>query len=353
MTRAIVAALAIAACAAPATASAATIGIESEVIAYKAKPGEINALRMHGTVGGGFDLRMAFFEHRARLTAGTGCEPGFPVICGAVDVAFPVDVSLGDRSDVANVNSFTQRLSLDAGSGDDDVLAGGIDATAHGGSGSDTIRLAANNGTRGSGGSGRDRITGGLGAVAAILDGGSGGDLLVPDGSLFGDAKGGTGADQLVALRGREIRFAGEAGADVLVVAEARGPVSLDGGAGDDIAFAHVGGVNVDAGRGADVIEVQGWPRDRARQRGLRPRLGRRLDRRGRHRRLRLRAQAAQRRADDPQGDERPDGRAGPARARSRPDHAHSPTPLRAATRCRRCPASSTAATRTRTAMTR
>ena len=151
---------------------------------------------MHGTVGGGFDLRMAFFEHRARLTAGTGCEPGFPVICGAVDVAFPVDVSLDDRSDVANVNSFTQRLSLDAGSGDDDVLAGGFDATAHGGPGSEMIRLAANNGTRGTGGSGRDRITGGLGAVAAILEGGSGGDLLVPDGSLFRDANGGTGADQ-------------------------------------------------------------------------------------------------------------------------------------------------------------
>jgi hypothetical protein len=143
------------------------------------QPGEVNALRMHGTVGGGFDLRMAFFEHRARLTAGTGCEPGFPVICGAVDDAFPVDVSLGDRSDVANVNSFTQRLSL---------------------------------------------------------DGGSGGDLLVPDGSLFGDAKGGTGADQLVALRGREIRLAGEA----------RGPVSLDGGAGEDTAFAHAGGISVD-----------------------------------------------------------------------------------------------------------
>ena len=264
MKRPILAALALAAAAAaPATASAASIEVNgSQVIAYKAKPGEVNALQMSGTVGGGFDLRMAFFEYRSRLSAGAGCESGFPVICGAFDAAFPVEVSLGDKGDVANVNSFTERLSLDAGSGDDDVLAGGIDATAEGGSGNDTIRLAANNGTRGNAGSGRDRITGGLGAVAAILDGGSGGDLVVPDGSIFNDAKGGTGNDQLVALRGREIRLAGGDGDDVLAALAGRGPIVLDGGDGNDLAFTHAGGATVDAGAGNDVVDVQGGAPD-------------------------------------------------------------------------------------------
>jgi hypothetical protein len=265
MKRPILAALVLALAAAPATASAATIELAtkadgSQVIAYEARAGEVNGLQMLGTVGGGFDLRMAFFEHRSRLTAGAGCEGAFPVICGEVDRAFPVEVSLGDLGDVANVNSFTGDLTLDAGSGGDDVLAGGIDATADGGSGNDTIRLAATTLTRGNAGSGRDRVTGGLGAVASILDGGSGNDLVVPDGSLFNDATGGSGADQLVAFRGRDIRLAGATGHDVLIALTGRGPIRLDGGDGDDLAFTHAGGATVDAGAGNDIVEVQGGP---------------------------------------------------------------------------------------------
>ena len=247
--------------AAPATASAASIELATNddgtrVIAYKARSGEVNALKMSGTVGGGFDLRMAFFEYSARLTPGAGCESRFPVLCGAVDRAFPVQVSLGDRNDVATVNSFTERLTLNAGTGNDDVLAGGFDATADGGSGDDTIHVAANNGARGNGGSGRDRITGGLGAVAAILDGGTGNDLLVPDGSVFNDAKGGSGDDQLVTFQGSQVRLAGAAGDDLLI--GTGGTVSIDGGDDDDFAFSHVGGTVVDAGAGNDVVEVQG-----------------------------------------------------------------------------------------------
>jgi hypothetical protein len=264
MKRPILAAIALAALAAPATASAASIEVatvnDAQVIAYKATRGEVNALEMHGTVGGGFDLRMAFFEHRARLSAGPGCEAGFPVICGAFDASFPVDIALGDKGDVANVNSFTNSLTMDAGSGDDDVLAGGIDATAYGGPGNDTIRVAANNAARGNGGWGRDSVSGGLGAAAAILDGGRGGDLLVPDGSLFNDANGGTGNDQLVALRGSQIQLAGGDGDDLLVALEARGPVVLDGGDEDDFAFSHAGNATVDAGSGNDIVEIQGGP---------------------------------------------------------------------------------------------
>ena len=129
MKRPMLAAVALTVAAAPATASAASIEVVSPtgspVITYVAGSGEVNRLRMEGTVNGPFDLRMEFFEFGAPLTAGPGCLAGSPVICGEVDQAFPVDISLGDERDVANVNSFTGSLRLDAGPGSDDVLAGG------------------------------------------------------------------------------------------------------------------------------------------------------------------------------------------------------------------------------------
>lgn len=257
MKRLALAAVALTAATSTTTASAATIEVAGPVIAYTAAPGEVNALRMYGTVDG-FDLRMAFFEHSARLTAGPGCLAGFPAICGQVDRAFPVEVSLGDRADVASVNSFTERTTMDAGSGDDDVLAGGFDATADGGGGNDTVRVAANNGARGNGGSGRDHVTGGLGAVAAILTGGGGNDLLVPDGTQFDDAKAGSGDDRLVTFKGRQVTLAGETGSDLLVAPSISGRVVLDGGADADVVFSHAGGATVEAGSGGDVVDVRG-----------------------------------------------------------------------------------------------
>jgi len=258
MKRPILAAVALAFAAAPASASAATIQLSSGVIAYEAASGEINAVDMRGTVGGPFDLRMAFSEFSAPLAAGPGCESGMPVICGDPAQAFPVDVALGDRGDVARVNSFTGLLSLDAGSGNDDVLAGGIEATADGGSGNDTIHLAANGIVTGDGGSGRDRIAGGLGAAAARLDGGSGDDLVVPGGFQFNEAAGGSGDDVLVSLTGSTVELDGGSGADVLAVPSGGGSIALTGGSGRDTIFATVGGVEADAGSGDDTVVVQG-----------------------------------------------------------------------------------------------
>jgi Ca2+-binding RTX toxin-like protein len=181
---------------------------------------------------------MEAFEFSAQLIAGAGCVAGFPVVCGDPGEPLPVDVSLGDRGDVADVNSFISSTTMQAGSGNDDVLAGGFDASATGGSGDDTIRLAANDRTTGDGGSGRDRISGGLGAAAATLDGGSGGDLLVPDGFAANRATGGTGDDRLVAFRG--------------------GTVELFGQAGDDVILARSGGVTVNGGADEDTIDVRG-----------------------------------------------------------------------------------------------
>jgi Ca2+-binding RTX toxin-like protein len=259
MKRPILAAVALTVAAAPATASAASIEVASPtgspVITYAAGPGEVNRLQMDGTVDGPFDLRMEFFEFGAALTAGPGCVAGFPVTCGEVDQAFPVEVSLGDERDVANVNSFTGSLRLDAGPGSDDVLAGGIVSTADGGSGNDTIRMAANLQATGNGGSGNDRMAAGLGARAAILDGGSGDDLLVPGAFLSNEARGGTGSDELVNLTG-DVTLSGQDGSDVLVAQAANS--TLDGGSGNDIASGKLGGVTVSGGAGHDVIDVRG-----------------------------------------------------------------------------------------------
>jgi hypothetical protein len=261
MKRPMLAAIALAVAAAPATASAASIEVRatstgSSVIAYDAAPGEVNALRMSGTVGP-FDLRMEFFEHSAPLAAGPGCVAGSPVVCGEVDRPFPVNVTLGDEDDVANVNSFTSSTTMEAGIGDDDVLAGGIDASADGGPGNDTIRLAANNLTTGHGGGGRDRIAAGLGAAAAQLAGGGGGDLLVPGGFLFNEALGGYGDDRLVSFTGSEVTLSGQAGNDVLVAAGGR-RIQLNGGYGGDILAGELGGQAVNAGPGHDLIDVRG-----------------------------------------------------------------------------------------------
>jgi hypothetical protein len=252
--------VAAAAALAPSTASAATIAVTapggSPTIAYTASPGEVNALEMHGTVSG--DLRMPFFEYSAPLTVGPGCSGLLPTICGFPDQGFPVTVALGDNDDVASTNSFTSNLTMDAGPGDDDVLAGGFDAIADGGSGDDSVTLAANFATTGRGGSGRDKLYAGLGALSASLTGGTGRDLLVPDAFGINDAKGGSSGDTLVSFGGSTVTLDGESGSDVLVAPTGHSGITLDGGSGTDIAVSHVGSVDVDAGSGYDYVDVKG-----------------------------------------------------------------------------------------------
>jgi Ca2+-binding RTX toxin-like protein len=262
MKRPVLAVIAVAAAAAPATANAATIGVEepngTPTIVYSAASGERNALEMHGTVNGGFDFRMPFFEFSAPLAVGAGCTAGTPVLCGAAEGPYPVSVSLGDRADVANTNSFTENLAMSAGSGDDDVLAGGIEVTADGGTGNDTMVLAADSSATGTGGAGRDQIAAGLGAGTVSLDGGAGKDLLVPDAFAQSNATGGSGNDALVAIDGLRVTLDGGSGSDVLVAPATRHTVTLTGGTGNDLFYGHAGAVTVNGGSGFDVIDVRG-----------------------------------------------------------------------------------------------
>jgi Ca2+-binding RTX toxin-like protein len=262
MKRPILTCIALTVAALPATASAATLEVGmsngSPAVVYNAVPGEVNAVEMQGTVGGGADLRMPFFSYSAPLTAGPGCIAGFPVLCGDVDKSYPVAVALDDKSDIAKINSFTNVLTMDAGAGNDDVLAGGINANADGGAGNDTIRLAANNVTTGTGGTGHDSLAAGLGAAAATLDGDGGNDLLVPGGFAFNDASGGPGNDRLVSFTGGIVKLAGQTGNDILLAATGNGTIELSGGADDDIVHTHLGGASVSAGSGNDIVNVRG-----------------------------------------------------------------------------------------------
>jgi Ca2+-binding RTX toxin-like protein len=248
---------------APAGASAATVNVDAAggfpVVKYRAAAGEVNAVKMNASVGPS-DLRMPFFEFAAQLEAGGGCVAGFPTICGQVQTSFPIEASLGDRSDVAYINTFVNDATLDAGSGSDDVLVGGYNATGDGGYGADTLTVAASSAARGNGGAGNDRVTGGLGAVAAILTGGTGRDLLVPDGSQFDTATGGSGGDRLVSFTGHDVTLTGESGTDTLVIAGGSEPRRrvLNGGSGTDLVYNHLGSATIDGGSGSDVIDVRG-----------------------------------------------------------------------------------------------
>jgi hypothetical protein len=261
MKRPILAAVALAALIAPAGASAATVDVDAAggfpVVKYRAASGEVNAVRMNASVSP-TDLRMPFFEFSAPLEAGGGCVAGFPTLCGQVERSFPIDAALGDKDDVAYINTFVNDATMDAGSGNDDVLVGGFDASGDAGSGSDTLTVAASNAARGNGGSGNDRVTGGLGAVAAILTGGTGRDLLVPDGSQFDTATGGSGADRLVSFGGARVTLTGESGADVLAAVDGRSGAVLNGGSGIDTIYSHVGGATVDGGPDPDLVDVRG-----------------------------------------------------------------------------------------------
>lgn len=234
----------------PASAAAATISLTSpNGLVYQAAPGEVNALALTS-----MNWPLPFVEYAAPLTVGPGCVPGTPVLCGNPGGPFGtgIHVTLGDRADVATVNSYFGGTTMNAGSGDDDVVAGGFDATASGEAGDDTIRLAADSGTFGFGGPGDDRLTGGSGAYDVELDGGPGRDLLVPNGRPYNYAHGGPGRDSLVSLGGAT-RLYGENGSDVILAFFGG---ALDAGRGPDLVIAASGAHTVSAGPGADRIDT-------------------------------------------------------------------------------------------------
>jgi Ca2+-binding RTX toxin-like protein len=233
------------------TASAAELKVApgsdgSTRVLYQALAGEINAPVLTTTGAG-----QSFTDFRAPLIAGAGCASGPPVVCGFR----PVEAHLGDRDDVASINSNLGSATVYGDSGDDDFLAGGDGfATAYGGLGDDTIRMSTDGQASGIGGPGDDRIGGGFSQLFDVFQGESGNDLLATKAS--GTLDGGSGDDELVSYRGGRaaVSLLGQSGNDVLIVS--RG--TADGGRGNDIIFGHAGGLTVNGGADSDGIDVAG-----------------------------------------------------------------------------------------------
>jgi hypothetical protein len=234
-----------------ATASAAEVevapGIDgSPRVLYLAAPGERNAVSLETVFSG-----LAFTEFHAPLVAGAGCVSGHPVVCES----HPVEAHLGDRDDLASLNSQAGSATVFGDAGNDDFLAGGNGlVNAYGGSGNDTIRVSTDGQANAYGGSGDDRIGGGFSQLLDVFQGESGNDLLVTRGG--GTLDGGTGQDELVG--GSSGRFAisllGQAGDDVLLP----GRGAADGGRDNDVIVGHSGSLTVSGGPGADWIDVAG-----------------------------------------------------------------------------------------------
>src|SRR3954451_11617418 len=259
MNHKLLAALTVALVGVPGVAWGATAGTEPDGIHIRALPGEVNRL----SVAGETFASIGCADAGAPLTAVEGCSAGPPVSCPNVGA---VTADLGDRGDVASLNLFTTQTTVDGGPGDDDFLAGGLEATGLGGPRDDTIRLAADGQTHGSGGPGDDRIAAGLGSCYDELRGDPGADLLVVSGGcvLGSLLDGGDGQDRLVVASPVQSAptVSGGNGSDTLVGPPAlpgrddRHAAVLDGGAGADLILSRAGDATIDGGPGSDLIDA-------------------------------------------------------------------------------------------------
>jgi Ca2+-binding RTX toxin-like protein len=231
----------------PGVASASTVSVDgSGLVIYQASPGEANKLNLASP----FEP-LGFTDTGASLSAGPGCTAAVLVTCPAG----PISATLGDRADIARVNSFAAAgdVSVDGGSGNDDLLVGSNNnASAIGGSGDDVIVMVANGGATASGGAGSDRLAGLSGVDKLSGDGGA--DLLTEQpGPAPATLSGGDGNDRLVG--GDADQLNGGNGSDILIGGAPFGATIVDGGNGSDL-ITSTGGATITAGAGADLVNA-------------------------------------------------------------------------------------------------
>ncbi len=231
----------------PGVASASTVSVDgSGIVIYQASPGEANKLNLASPFG-----PFGFADTGASLSAGPGCTAGVPITCPAG----PISATLGDRADVARVNSFAPAgdVAVDGATGSDDLLVGANNnASATGGTGDDTIVMVANGGGTASGGAGSDRLAGLSGIDKLNGDGGA--DLLTEQpGPAPATLSGGDGNDRLVG--GDADQLNGGNGSDILISAAPFGGAIIDGGNGIDL-ITSTGGATITAGAGADLVNA-------------------------------------------------------------------------------------------------
>lgn len=216
------------------------------------------------TFTGGPDVNDVTFEGRLVFTwtdaaqplkAKVGCTAGTPVTCLSGDA----QVNLGGGDDRFNNPYANRSVTVEGGAGNDTLSANGNITAVSGGADDDTINVRANGIPAGHGDGGNDRLLGGDGFSLKATVSGDGGDDLVVGFSRGDAATGGNGNDQVLSVNGRGT-LDGGAGSDVLVNLGANpgGLTELGGIGADTIVGTPGGGDAVDAGPGADVIDVSG-----------------------------------------------------------------------------------------------
>ncbi|MEY2426387.1 MAG: hypothetical protein QOI61_1959, partial [Actinomycetota bacterium] len=129
----------------PASASAGTLAVDDRTATFTAAPGEANAVT-YATTGSDKAIALVIADTGAPVTPGDGCTAvdANTVSCPARQIE-SLKVALGDGSDTfapGEKDSPFLDLDVNAGAGDDNVLAGGYhqnDNTLDGGAGADTI----------------------------------------------------------------------------------------------------------------------------------------------------------------------------------------------------------------------
>ncbi|MGH2920103.1 MAG: hypothetical protein ACRDLS_16105 [Solirubrobacteraceae bacterium] len=226
------------------TADAATLTFDGSTHRYTAAPGEVNAPSVARSPVSYWE--QLFSETSAPITVLEGCVSGEPIVC----TTGPWIVDLGDRDDRADIVPFSPNSTVYGGPGNDDFASDGGQAWGYGGSGNDRILLAADNGTYGWGGRGRDTLT--SGAPGVFLNGEDDDDYLAATGAhSLGTLDGGGGDDTIVAAPTSPVRASGGLGNDVIITSP--DSVGVTGGPGSDRITS---GNNIDAGPGADRIDV-------------------------------------------------------------------------------------------------
>jgi Ca2+-binding RTX toxin-like protein len=259
--------LAVALCAVPAAAQAATVSAADDnshvAITYRAGAGEANDLNVDFTAG------TVFSDAGAFITAGRGCSS---TASGALCPANPwlIDALLRDGDDSLRIVSYPHlaNVHVSGGAGNDTATAQAIsDATVEGDQGEDVVQADSDSTATADGGSGDDVVTVEPYIANGHAIGGSGDDQLFsrPVGGLASKVQmdGDTGNDVLIAHPAARTGSVldGGTGNDVIAVRNAdpldgRG-LSMIGGTGDDTLFGGALADTIDAGPGRDVIDVR------------------------------------------------------------------------------------------------
>jgi Ca2+-binding RTX toxin-like protein len=228
-------------------APAALAGTVTSPGGFVASPGEKNDVTIH------FDATVArkatVTDLGAPLTAGDGCVAGEPVLCDP----WPLTIRLGDRADRGDIrNNYCCTGSVYGEDGPDVIHSDGDHAYAYGGAGADTVRVTADQAWA-YGGPGDDTIFGDANYQQLYGEGGDDHLEMRLVGGFFSTMDGGPGDDTLAGMYANKL--VGGDGHDALWSTDGyayRG----EGGGGRDFIVGANGKDTIDAGPGADFVQV-------------------------------------------------------------------------------------------------